>query len=282
MRPAGRSSPGRRPRRLPGRGPAAGGRSYPRRTNSARQTGLRFAGLIRVIERAVELAAALSLPGGAAGPHDELPVDPAADGVDDLVRGVARCRSCRFGLVQVEVVHGGVAVQHGEQRPLRDSGHPVGICAGALDAVAASRPRRSRRAGSRPLLWPSRSRGRCTQRVPSGSRPTPAGLSRVRATPSSATCRPAGQTGSLRQNDTAAALRRLVCHVPADRRLHARAGGASSARAHQRDLPAGGAPAARGPRVTRTEGPRDRRRVTGRGAVPQKATPGRLGVHGSW
>ncbi len=62
MRPAGRSSPGRRPRRLPGRGPAAVGRSYPRRTNSARQTGLRFAGLIRVIERAVELAAALSLP----------------------------------------------------------------------------------------------------------------------------------------------------------------------------------------------------------------------------
>ena len=176
MRPAGRSSPGRRPRRLPGRGPAAVCRCYPRRTNSARQTGLRFAGLIRVMERAVELAAALSLPGGAAGPHDELPVDPAADGVHDLVRGVARCRSCRFGLVQVEGLHGGVAVQHGEQRPLRDSGHPVGICAGALDAVAASRPRRSRRAGSRPLLWPSRSRERCTQRVPSGSRPTPAGF----------------------------------------------------------------------------------------------------------
>ena len=199
MRPAGRSSPGRRPRRLPGRRPAAVCRSCPRRTNSARQTGLRFAGLIRVIERAVELAAALSLPGGAAGPHDELPVDPAADGVHDLVRGVAPCRSCRLGLVQVEGLHGGVAVQHGEQRPLRDSGHPVvGICARALDAAAASRPRRSRRAGSRPLLWPSRSRGRCTQRVPSGSRPTPASLSSVRATPSSATCRPAGQTGSLR------------------------------------------------------------------------------------
>ena len=279
MRPAGRSSPGRRPRRLPGRGPAAVCRCYPRRTNSARQTGLRFAGLIRVMERAVELAAALSLPGGAAGPHDELPVDPAADGVHDLVRGVARCRSCRFGLVQVEGLHGGVAVQHGEQRPLRDSGHPVGIWAGALDAVAASRPRRSRRAGSRPLLWPSRSRERCTQRVPSGSRPTPAGF------PASARRHPARRvagrsTGSLRQNDTASALRRLVCHVPADRRLHARAKGASSARAHQRDLPAGGAPAARGPRVTRTEGPRDRRRVTGRGAVPQKATPGRLRVHG--
>ncbi len=271
MRPAGRSSPGRRPRRLPGRRPAAVCRSCPRRTNSARQTGLRFAGLIRVIERAVELAAALSLPGGAAGPHDELPVDPAADGVHDLVRGVARCRSCRLGLVQVEGLHGGVAVQHGEQRPLRDSGHPW---LGSARGLSTPPQLPGRVALAEQVV------GRCFGRAdPAGDalnvyRPAPG--RRRRACPASARRHPArrvarqGKPGRFARNDTASALRRLACHVPADRRLHARAKGASSARAHQRDLPAGGAPAARGPRVTRTEGPRDRRRVTGRGAVRKR------------
>ena len=257
MRPAGRSSPGRRPRRLPGRGPAAVCRSYPRRTNSARQTGLRFAALIRVIERAVELAAALSLPGGATGPHDELPVDPAADGVHDLVRGVARCRSCRLGLVQVEGTpwwRSGPAWRTASASGQRPSG--LGSARGLspppqLPGRVALADRLGQSSDRLPAL-----RGRCTQRVPSGSRPTPASLSGVRATPSSATCRPAGQPGRFARNDTASALRRLA--VPADRRLHARAKGASSARAHQRDLPAGGAPAARGPRVTRR---RDRETV---------------------
>ena len=137
MRPGGRSSPGRRPRRLPGRGPAAVCRSYPRRTNSARQTGLRFAGLIRVIERAVDSQLLFPFLVARQVRTTSLPWTRRLMGVHDLVRGVARGRSCRFGLVQVEGVHGGVAVQQGEQRPLRDSGHPVGICAGALDAVAA-------------------------------------------------------------------------------------------------------------------------------------------------
>ena len=229
MRPAGRSSPGRRPRRLPGRGPAAVCRSYPRRTNSARQTGLRFAGLIRVIEWAVELAAALSLPGGAAGPHDELAVDPAADGVHDLVRGVARCRSCRFGLVQVE-------------------GTPWWRSGPAWRTASASGQRPSGLGSARGLSTPPQLPGRvalaeqvvgrCFGRAdPAGDalnvyRPAPG--RRRRACPASARRHPArrvarqGKPGRFARNDTASALRRLVCHVPADRRLHARAKGASS------------------------------------------------------
>ena len=168
-----------------------------------------------------------------------------------------------IGLVQVEVVHGGVAVQQGEQRPLRDSGHPVGICAGALDAVAACEP------------IPRGMHSTCTVRLPADAGELV--QASARRHPARRVARQV-KPGRFAQNDTAPALRRIVCHVPADRRLHARAGVHHHARINAvcRRRRACCARASR----DRTDGPRDRCRVTGRGDGPQEATPGRLGVHG--
>ena len=107
-RPAGRWLPRRRPprwRRHVSSTGAGAPTSLAHVCEPRQADGPRTAGEVTFRERAVELMERLSLPGGAARPHDGPAVDPhAVDGVDGLIGGPARCRHPCVRLVQVEAV----------------------------------------------------------------------------------------------------------------------------------------------------------------------------------